>query len=61
LVSNPEDNGRVKAFVGPGPDPTYQNYTSYAAHDLIKAIQNVLQGLTFVSKGIIQQGWAAAR
>ena len=31
-----------------------------AAHELTKAIQNVLQGITFVSKGIIQQGWAAA-
>ena len=30
-----------------------------AAHELIKAIQNVLQGIRFVSKGIIQQGWVA--
>jgi DNA-binding NarL/FixJ family response regulator len=30
-----------------------------ASHELTKAIQNVLQGITFVSKGIIRQGWAA--
>src|SRR4029077_5646133 len=30
-----------------------------AGYELIKAIQNVLQGITFVSKRIIQQGWAA--